>query len=255
MIPRISIIVTTYNRKDLLCKTLNSILNQTYKNFEIIVIDNYSDYNFIEFIDSFNDMRITGYQNRNNGIISINRNHGLKLAKCELIALCDDDDIWHPDKLEKQLKIFDKYPDVFLCCTASSMLKNGISNPNKKLSSKLLRQLLSLNLFHSKYLLSIFSYITTSSVLFKSELLSVVGYFNEDYSIISVEDYDLWLRLSFTSKIYFLNEELVDYRIHDSQTSDKVNNMKKSKLEIVIKNNWTKMNFIQKLLFRINIIS
>ena len=64
--PLVTVIVTTYNRKELLKKTINSILNQTYKNFEFIIIDNFSKYDFFSYIKSFNDPRINAYQNNNN---------------------------------------------------------------------------------------------------------------------------------------------------------------------------------------------
>ena len=79
--PLVSVIVTTYNRKILLKETINSILCQTFKDFELIVVDNYSDYDFYNFIDSFNDNRILPFQNNNNGNIALNRNHGIKKAK------------------------------------------------------------------------------------------------------------------------------------------------------------------------------
>ena len=67
--PLVSIIVTTYNRRDLLTNTIDSILNQTYKNFELIVVDNFSDYDFLSHIKSYIDERIRSFQNSNDGII------------------------------------------------------------------------------------------------------------------------------------------------------------------------------------------
>jgi teichuronic acid biosynthesis glycosyltransferase TuaG len=101
--PKVSVIVTTYNRKDFLTPTINSIQNQTYKNFELIVVDNCSDYDIISHIKSFCDERIRPFQNVNDVIIAVNRNFGIKKAKGDYIAFCDDDDIWHCEKLEKQI--------------------------------------------------------------------------------------------------------------------------------------------------------
>ena len=92
--PKISVIVTTYNRKELLKETINSIINQTFKDFELIVVDNNSNYNFLSEIKSFDDERIVAFQNNNNGIIARNRNFGIMKSKGEFIAFCDDDDLW-----------------------------------------------------------------------------------------------------------------------------------------------------------------
>ena len=101
--PLVSVIVTTYNRKEYLKETIDSILNQTYKNFELIVVDNYSDFDFLTYIKSFNDNRIRAFQHHNNGIIAVNRNIGIKKAYGEYIAFCDDDDYWVDKKLEYQV--------------------------------------------------------------------------------------------------------------------------------------------------------
>ena len=92
--PLISVIVTTYNRKLFLKKSIDSILNQIFIDFGLIVVDNFSNYDFNKFIQSFSDERIIPFQNQNNGIIAINRNVGIKKAKGEYIAFCDDDDLW-----------------------------------------------------------------------------------------------------------------------------------------------------------------
>ena len=101
--PKVSVILTTYNRPDLVKKTILSILNQTFIDFELIVVDNYSDYNFLGLIEEINDQRIYAFQNKNNGNISINRNFALEIAKGDFIAFCDDDDIWENNKLQVQV--------------------------------------------------------------------------------------------------------------------------------------------------------
>ena len=107
--PLVTVVVTTYNRKELLKETIDSILNQTYTNFELIVVDNFSNYDFLKHVKSFEDKRIIAFQNQNNGIIAVNRNFGIKRANGDYIAFCDDDDLWLPNKLETQIRNFDKY--------------------------------------------------------------------------------------------------------------------------------------------------
>ena len=101
--PLVSVIVTTFNRKELLKETIDSILNQTFTDFELIVVDNYSEYNFVDYIKSFSDNKLIAFQNKNNGIIAVNRNYGIKKAKGKYIAFCDDDDCWDSEKLAKQI--------------------------------------------------------------------------------------------------------------------------------------------------------
>ena len=120
--PLISVVVTTFQREFFLKETINSIINQTYENIELIVVDNFSDYDFFYFIKSFNDQRIKAFQNKNNNVIAINRNFGISKSKGKYIAFCDDDDIWHKSKLLNQIKLFEK-DDVVL--VSSLALKIG----------------------------------------------------------------------------------------------------------------------------------
>ncbi len=113
--PLISVIVTTYNRKELLEETINSILNQTFKNFELIVVDNNSNYDFLTHMNNFNDRRIHAYQNSNDGIIAINRNFGIKKARGDYIAFCDDDDLWAPQKVEIQIVTIEDSENGMVC--------------------------------------------------------------------------------------------------------------------------------------------
>ena len=123
--PLVSVIVVTYNRKELLKETIYSILNQTFEEFELIVVDNFSDYNFFLHIESFNDDRIKPFQNQNNGIIAVNRNFGINNSKGKYIAFCDDDDLWLPEKLNKQITVLEDSGCGMVC----TMLKRfGATN-------------------------------------------------------------------------------------------------------------------------------
>jgi glycosyltransferase involved in cell wall biosynthesis len=247
-VPKISVVVTTYNRKELLRETIQSILNQTFNNFELIIIDNFSNYNFLEFIKEFKDPRISAFQNKNEGIIAVNRNFGMRLAKSEFIALCDDDDLWEVDKLSNQIEILEKYQNYAMVCTASSFIGIAEKKNIRKYISNLMFKMIALNWVHSKYLLLGITYITNSSVLFRSKILSDIGYISEDPSLVSVEDYDFWIQIGCFSNIYFLNKKLVKYRFHTSQVSSY--NLKETgiKTEKVIYKNWEKLNWFQKII-------
>ena len=105
--PLVSVVLTTYNRADLISETIESILSQTFRNFELIVVDDGSTDNTEEVVRSYNDERVHYIKTDNWGGPAKPRNIGIKKAKGEYIAFCDDDDLWLPNKLEVQLKHFD----------------------------------------------------------------------------------------------------------------------------------------------------
>tara|TARA_B100000963_G_C22591961_1_gene655965 strand:+ start:63 stop:836 length:774 start_codon:yes stop_codon:yes gene_type:complete len=197
---KISVIVTTYNRPKLLKETLSSILNQTFKDFELIVVDNYSNYDFINLIKSLNDTRIKAYQNKNNGIIAVNRNYGIKKSKGKFIAFCDDDDIWIKTKLQIQYNQIKKNKSDIICSNIS-VFKNYTNNVLFKTNAKKPS-----SLYHLLWLNQVF----TSTVLAKKSELLI---FNEDPNLITVEDYELWIKLMIRGyKFDFVNKSLIFYR-------------------------------------------
>ena len=98
--PLVSVIMPTYNHAKFIGKAIGSVLNQTHKNLELIIIDNYSVDNTEEIVKSFNDHRIKYIKFMNNGVIAASRNNGLKIAKGEWVCFLDSDDWWYPKKLE-----------------------------------------------------------------------------------------------------------------------------------------------------------
>jgi len=202
----VSVIVTTYNRKDFLTETLNSILNQTFNNFELIVVDNCSNYDFLTHIKSFKDDRIRPFQNQNNGIIAVNRNFGIKKAKGMYLAFCDDDDIWMKKKLEVQVQRI-RQDGCDLVSSNMVLFKKDINNITGSQNNRLVKNL--------KDLLTT-NQINHSTVLVKR---SEQVYFNCDKTLITIEDYALWLNLYINGyKFDFINEPMIYYRISDSMS-------------------------------------
>ena len=209
--PIVSVIVTTYNRKKLLKETINSILNQTYSNFELIVVDNFSDYDFFSHIESFNDDRIIQFQNKNNGIIAINRNFGIQKAKGEFIAFCDDDDLWVPNKLEEQIKHFDNNDIIGVGSESISFDDVGV---RKKKQIK------------HDITLDFKKIIIGASVPFSSLIINYMDYlFDETESFIACEDFDFQLKLTLKTgkKIKLLSKPLIFYRINSKNRSSGLN--------------------------------
>jgi teichuronic acid biosynthesis glycosyltransferase TuaG len=196
----ISVIVTTYNRPKLLKETLESILNQTYVDFELIVVDNNSNYDFFKLIELFNDNRIIAYQNDNNGIIAVNRNFGIRKAKGKYIAFCDDDDLWIKTKLQDQLKLINNLNENILIHSNTILFgENIINKVTKKFNISKFEDFYSSNP------------ITYSSVMLTNNDMI---FFDEDPSKKASEDFDLWIKLLIKNyKIILINQPLVKYRI------------------------------------------
>ena len=112
----VSVVIPTHNRADLLPRAIDSVLNQTYSNFEIIVVSDGSTDNTEEVVKSYSDkdsrIRFIGYSPARGGNIA--RNTGIEAAKGEYVAFLDDDDEWMPEKLKKQIKVMESNPDIGL---------------------------------------------------------------------------------------------------------------------------------------------
>jgi len=199
--PLVSVIVTTYNRKELLKETIDSILNQTFKDFELIVVDNFSDYDFFEHIKSFNDSRIRVFQNQNNGIIAVNRNYGIKKSKGEFIAFCDDDDIWYESKLEKSIDIFRSESKVDIVSHAVYKTINGETSSKWPKTTKINK----LDIYNQ--LLFKGNFVGFCTVTVKKKVIEEINGFDESLDHLAVEDYDAWLNIAKLGKVFSLIDE------------------------------------------------
>ena len=189
----ISIIIPVYNKSHYIARTLQSVINQTYKDWEAIVIDDGSTDNSAEIINSITDPRIQFYQQDNYGV-SFTRNRGLHMAKGEFIALLDADDEWFPDYLETMMDLTAKHPNYSVFCVAQKdrpihTLPDGISIITD----------------YCKY-----PYIFwTGSLLIKKEVYNVIGDFKTNVQL--GEDSDMWLRISCKYHTVYLNEAHVSH--------------------------------------------
>lgn len=204
----VSIIMPSYNHGKYIKESIDSVINQTYTNWELIIVDNNSIDNTDTIISSFNDSRITVFKISNEGIIAKSRNMGLRNAHGEYVAFLDSDDIWNENKLERQLKIFDKYSDVAIVGSKCKTFPKIINNLN-----------INKDLFVTFDLLLKYNVFINSSVIIRnSNDRSIL--LDESERIIGYEDYDLWLKiLNKKAYGYIINEDLIYYRVHDSQIS------------------------------------
>lgn len=212
--PLISIIIPTYNRAELLELTISSVLKQTFDDYEIIVVDDGSTDNTEEKIIKVNCDKIIYLKMKHSGIQAVARNFGLKVAKGEYIAFIDSDDIWFPQKLEKQIEYFIKNPEYKMICSNAYILRNNVETNEFYIKEK----------FNdiSIFLLLKHNIIINSSVLIKREIINQLGYLCESLKLKSLEDYDYWLKVASVCKIGFINEALLYYRIHENNISKNI---------------------------------
>ena len=208
---KISVVIPTYNRIALVERAIDSVLMQSIKPFDIIVVDDGSDDGTSEMIQK-KYRSINLVQQQNSGV-SAARNNGIKHAKGDWISLLDSDDEWTEKKLENQANRLIKNPDYHFCHTNEIWIRNGVRVNQKKR--------------HQKYGGYIFDKcldicrISPSSTLFKKNILEHVGWFNTQLPV--CEDYDLWLRITADYKILFVDEPLIiKYGGHTDQLSQSV---------------------------------
>ncbi len=194
----VSIIIPVYNRPVMLVRAIESILNQTYQCFELIVVDDGSDEPLDQLETQFDDTRIRVVRQNHKGVSSA-RNRGVKLAKHDYIAFLDSDDEWLPEKLEQQMRFFEHNPASRICYTGEKWVRHG-----KRFNHPKSREKFSGDIFE-RCLEDCF--IGCSTVVMHKSLFDEVGGF--DTSLAICEDYDLWLKISARYPIVLLEQPLI----------------------------------------------
>ncbi len=197
MRPLVSVIIPTYNRRERVLEAIHSVLSQSYKSFELTVVDDGSEDGTRE--------ALAGYGGRLNYIFQENqgpssaRNRGIREAGGELISFLDSDDLWLGDKLRRQVALMEENPEARVCYTEEVWIRNGRRvNPMKKHAK------LSGDIFERALELCI---VSPSSAMLRRELLLEVGGFDEELPL--CEDYDLWLRVASRHPFHLLPEALI----------------------------------------------
>jgi len=207
---RFSVILPLYNKANYVRKSIESILEQTYKEFEIVVVNDGSTDNSIEVVSQFDDSRIQIFTKENGGV-SAARNYGIEKAQYEYIAFLDADDLWLPDYLETIKGMIEQYPQAGLYATTYTTI-DSLGNKCSRTSSKLSP---GETLFVKDYCKSIITgeiyQIGTDSVCVKKEFFNITGGFR--VGIKRGEDIDMWLRLSFVSPVVWKNEPKTLYNL------------------------------------------
>lgn len=214
--PKVSIITLTLNRVDYLRKNIQSVLSQGIEDIEIIVMNDNSTDNTCSMVESLNDKRIRLINFSCNGIIARSRNEGLRLSTGEFVAFVDDDDLWAPGKLKKQIAYAEEHPDYdFFYCLADRIDGQGkdlgIYCKGKAFEGNIFKTLLRENC------------ICLPSVLMRRKVVEFIGYFSTDIALSPCDDYDYWLRASLKFKFGCVKESLAFYRVHGANFSNYVN--------------------------------
>lgn len=214
MIIKFSIIIPIFNSEKYISKCINSIIQQNYKNWEIIIIDNNSTDRSIKIVKSFKNKKIRIFKINNKGIIAKSRNLGIKKSKGNWIAFLDSDDYWNKNKLNICEKIIKNETIDFIYHDLKVESENKILIPNMK-SAKLKRPVI-------KYLLLSGNIIGNSSVVVRRSLLIKVGLIDTSKKMITSEDYNMHLKIAEISNNFkYINKCLGTYRIHPDNISKK----------------------------------
>jgi glycosyltransferase involved in cell wall biosynthesis len=210
MTPKVSVIIPTHNRASLLGRAVNSVLSQTFIDFELIIVDDASNDQTDLVVKSFADRRIKYIHHEVNGGEAESRNTGIRNAQGEYIAYLDDDDEWLPRKLEKQVRVMDGCgPDTGVIYTGMYHIE---LNTGKKVYSEeacrrghILEQLLENN------------FVTGSTALVRSECYRKVGMY--DPTVRFGPDWEMWIRIAKYFEFESIPEPLYCYSIHRNRLS------------------------------------
>ena len=219
----ISVVIPVYNRPQLVKRAIESVLEQSLKVDEIIVVDDGSTDDTAIVLQSF-DEKIKIITQKNNGVSSA-RNAGIKASKNRWVCFLDSDDIWHKEKLEQQLAFHKANPHILFSHTEEEWIRDGKRVKQKKQHKKPSGFCFEENLNLCK--------IAPSTVMIEKTLFDKVGYFDEALEV--CEDYDMWLRLLNTFEVGLIGEVLTTKFAGDDQLSFKYHSMDKYRIVALLK--------------------
>ncbi|WP_053362684.1 glycosyltransferase family 2 protein [Bacillus sp. FJAT-27251] len=223
---KVTVLMPVFNGEKYLKQAIKSILRQTYKNFEFLIIDDGSTDKSVKIIKTYKDPRIRLVRNKKNIGLIKTLNKGLSLARGEYIARMDCDDISLPKRLEKQVEFMDQHPDIGVCGTAVKLIGKKVkwqfpSDPD-----------------HIKCQLLFANTIAHPTAMIRKKVLNNIKY--EKYA--HAEDYHLWVTLSNKTKLTNLPEILLKYRQHSKQVSNKFNRKQQATAKRIVLEQLKRLN-------------
>lgn len=210
--PKLTVLMPVYNGGKFLKEAIESILNQTFADFEFLIIDDKSQDGSKDIALSFRDKRIRFMQNEKNLGQTQTLNKGIGHSLGQYIARIDQDDRSLPQRLEKEINILDKFEEVSLVYSDSFIIDEGGKRRKKTLFDYVRpsRSFVFENLLKRNF-------ISGNTVMLRKSIFKETGMYNPGYSIAA--EYDLFLRLARIHKVDFLNEPLAEYRLHGANNS------------------------------------
>ena len=209
----ISIAMPSYNHSNYISRAINSVLDQTYTNWELFIIDNNSTDGTDKVIDKFSDSRIKVIKIDNKGSIGVSRNKALELSNGKWLAFIDSDDWWNKEKLLQCSKLFDNNIDLIYHDMNIYFEISGNSTEHK-IKSRKLKPPVIFDLIKNG------NTIATSSVIVRTQILRKINGMSEDPNLIAIGDYHTWLKIAMISdKFEYLPYSLGTYRVHNHNVS------------------------------------
>ena len=210
MPPLVSVIIPVFNRPILVKTAIDSVLAQTYKNFEIVLVNDGSTDNTGNVLNNYEreyPRRIRVIHQENAGQV-ISRNNGIKISRGQYIAFLDSDDFWHPEKLEKQIPLFAGRIGLVYCGI------NEVDEQGRVINAVPCESRMRGDIYHH---LLVRNRMTGGSVVVTRDAIDKVGLF--DPQLKAAENWDLWIRIAKEYLVDFVNEPLVNYRKHGANMS------------------------------------
>jgi glycosyltransferase involved in cell wall biosynthesis len=209
--PLVSVVVPTYNRADLLKRAVDSVLSQSYENFELLVVDDGSTDDTAALVAGLDDPRLRYLRQPRNMGVAAARNRGMREARGSLVAFLDSDDLWAPEKLKRQVELIRRRPSkVGLFYTGLTVLDDEDRSTDWIPTARgdVWRAMLHDNVVH----------YGTSSTIIRREVIETIGYFDE--KLPANEDYDYWTRLARFFEIDFVPAPLMTYNAKTAGEAD-----------------------------------
>lgn len=218
--PLVSVCINAYNAEKYIRETVDSVLNQTYRNLQIIVVDDCSTDNTYEILKSIDDPRLEIYRLPYNCHISNACNEGFKHVKGEYVAHLDADDLWVPEKIEKQVEFLESNSNYGACFTHAEII-----DENSELADESGDYLRKIYAFENRSQANMYRFFYDNSnrlchpsSLIRTDIIKKIG--NHDVTMLYLHDFDYWMRLAACCHIFIMPERLTLVRRHSTNNSD-----------------------------------